>query len=367
MVEHYMKRRNFLKYLTMLGLGPFMSRFLLSCAEPPIKTEAAHPATIPLAIFDAHAHPDQFFSDRPPRVDTSASMESIRAASVLGCSFSAVGDLVAMSRGHVSGSESAATRNQLARAQKLIDAGKLSVVTKPTDVMTGKTTTPQAVLAVEGGDCLQGDVGQLHAFYDLGVRSICLMHYTINEIGDIATENPKHNGLTHFGKRVVEKMQAMGMVVDAAHAHSLTLKDIAAISSRPIMDSHTSPAPVGNPSESTEKAIRRMRSWKEMEWVAKTGGVIGTWPLRYTQAGWQRESFADWAKEILQMKSRLGIEHVGLGTDGGGMLPRMIVSYSDYRDLQKLAAAMEETGLSTEDIHAFMSGNFTRVFNACVA
>ena len=152
-MEHYMKRRNFLKYLTMLGLGPLMSRFLLSCAEPPI----------------------------------------------------------------------------------------------------------------------------------LGVRSICLMHYTINEIGNIATENPKHNGLTHFGKRVVEKMPEMGMVVGVAHAHSLTLKDIAAINSRPIMDSHTSPAPVGNPSESTEKAIRRMRSWKEMEWVAKTGGVIGTWPLRYTQ------------------------------------------------------------------------------------
>jgi microsomal dipeptidase-like Zn-dependent dipeptidase len=48
------------------------------------------------------------------------------------------------------------------------------------------------------------------------------------------------------------------------------------------------------------------------------------------------------------------------------MLPRMIVSYSDYRDLQKLAAAMEETGLSSDDIHAFMSGNFIRVFNACV-
>jgi microsomal dipeptidase-like Zn-dependent dipeptidase len=362
-----MKRRNFLKCVAMMGMGPLMSRFLLSCAQPSIKPEAAHSATKPLAIFDAHAHPGQFFSERPPRVDASASMESIRAAGVLGCSFSAVGDIVAISRGHVAGSESAATRNQLAKAQKLIDAGKWSVVTKPADVSAAEKTIPRAVLAVEGGDCLQGDIGQLHAFYDLGVRSVCLMHYTINEIGDIATEKPKHNGLTHFGKRVVEKMQELGMVVDVAHAHSLTLKDIADISSRPIMDSHTSPAPVGNPSESNEKAIRRMRSWKEMEWVAKTGGMVGTWPLRYSQAGWQRESFEDWAKEILQMKSRLGIEHVGLGTDGGGMIPRLIVSYSDYRDLKKLAAAMEETGLSAADIHAFMSGNFIRVLNAGVA
>jgi len=260
-----------------------------------------------------------------------------------------------------------ATRNQLARVQKLIGAGQLSVVKKSADLMTGETTTPIAVLAVEGGDCLQGDVGQLNTFYDMGVRSICLMHYTINEIGDIATEKPKHNGLTHFGKRVVEKMQELGMVVDVTHAHFLTLKDICDISSRPIMDSHTSPAPVGNPSESNEKAIRRMRSWKEMEWVAKTGGIVGTWPLRYAHEGWRRESLDDWAKEIVQMISRLGIEHVALGTDGGGMLPRRIISYSDYRDVKKLAAAMEETGLSGEDINTFMSGNLIRVLNACVS
>jgi membrane dipeptidase len=62
------------------------------------------------------------------------------------------------------------------------------------------------------------------------------VHYTINEIGAICTEKPKCNGLTPFGKRVVERMQDLGMVVDVAHAHSLTLKEIAAISSKPILD-----------------------------------------------------------------------------------------------------------------------------------
>jgi len=362
-----MKRRNFIKCLAMLGLGPLISRFLFSCAEPSIKFEAAPSATKPLVIFDAHAHPDQFFSERPPRVDASASMESIRAAGVLGCSFSAVGDLVAISRGHLSGSEYVATQNQLARVQKRIDAGKLTVVKTSADVLTGEKTVPRAVLTIEGGDCLQGDVRQLDAFYASGVRSVCLMHYTINDIGDICTEKPKHNGLTPFGKRVVEKMQTLGMVVDVAHAHFLTSKEIAAISSKPIMDSHTNPAPIGNPSESNDKGIRRMRSWKEMEWVAQTGGIVCTWPLRYTHEGWRRETFDDWAKEIVQMKSRLGIEHVALGTDGGGMMPSLVRSYRDYRDLPKLAGAMEKAGLSAGDIQAYMSGNFLRVFYACVA
>jgi len=138
------------------------------------------------------------------------------------------------------------------------------------------------------------------------------------------------------------------------------------MSSKPIMDSHTNPAPISNPSESNDKGIRRMRSWKEMEWVAQTGGIVCTWPLRYTHEGWRRETFDDWANEIVQMKSRLGIGHVALGTDGGGMMPSLIAEYRDYRGLNKLAVAMEKTGLSAEDIQAYMSGNFIRIIDACV-
>jgi membrane dipeptidase len=88
--------------------------------------------------------------------------------------------------------------------------------------------------------------------------------------------------------------------------------------------------------------------------------------LRYTFEGWRRESFDDWAGEIAQMKSRLGMDHVALGTDGGGMMPGLITSYRDYRDLPRLATAMRRAGLSSEDIFAYMSGNFIRVLNACI-
>lgn len=64
------------------------------------------------------------------------------------------------------------------------------------------------------------------------------------------------------------------------------------------------------------------------------------------------------------MQKRIGIDHVGLGTDGGGHLPAMIDGYDDVRDLSKLAAAMREVGLSRDDIRAYMGGNFYRVFKA---
>ena len=72
----------------------------------------------------------------------------------------------------------------------------------------------------------------------------------------------------------------------------------------------------------------------------------------------------DWALEILQMKKRLGMEHVGLGTDGGGGLPAFIKGYSDLRDLRKLANAMENVGLSDEDITAYMGENLYRLLQS---
>jgi len=65
------------------------------------------------------------------------------------------------------------------------------------------------------------------------------------------------------------------------------------------------------------------------------------------------------------MKNNFGIEHVGLGTDGGGCY-RPMDEYHDERDLEKLAVAMLEVGLSREDIAAYMGGNVLRVLNACM-
>jgi membrane dipeptidase len=360
-----MERRAFIKSLAVLGAGSFLGRFLAACTGSPGQPAAVAYPTAAMPAFDAHAHPGQFFSDRPQRIDPSASLDSIRAAGVTACSFAAVGDLVSISPGQLSGSEAAATRHQLAKVQRWIAAGNLNPVTKSADLAHGGGALPGAMLAVEGGDCLGSDIGQVAAFYDLGVRSIGLVHYTINAIGDICTQKPKHGGLTAFGRQVVARMQDLGMIVDVAHAHPLTLKEVADLSSRPIMDSHTNPAPIDDPAGSDDRAVRRMRSWKEMEWVAKTGGIVCTWPLRHTYGQWRRETLADWAREIVQMKSRLGIDHVALGTDGGGMVPRRIDSYRDYRDLHKLAAAMEAAGLSADDIHAYMRGNVMRVFKSC--
>jgi microsomal dipeptidase-like Zn-dependent dipeptidase len=60
------------------------------------------------------------------------------------------------------------------------------------------------------------------------------------------------------------------------------------------------------------------------------------------------------------------MEHVGLGTDGGGNLPSFIEGYQDICDLPKLMKAMQEVGFKNDEIAAYMGVNFCRVLKGCI-
>ena len=66
------------------------------------------------------------------------------------------------------------------------------------------------------------------------------------------------------------------------------------------------------------------------------------------------------------MKRRLGVVHVGIGTDGGGGLPALIQGYRDVRDLTALARTVREVGFSPDEIAAVFGGNVRRVFQQAV-
>ena len=196
---------------------------------------------------------------------------------------------------------------------------------------------------------------------------ITLIHFSNNNLGDCMQDlgspgfRSRNDGLTAAGRRVIERMQELGMVVDVAHADSLTLRQIGEITRRPVVDSHSNPCSLANTNQ-----CGRFRTWKDMETVAKTGGVVCTWTWGMTQGKTKRETFRDWAREIMEMKKRIGMEHVGLGTDGGGGIPRFIQGYRDIRDLSQLVKAMQDAGFTREEIAAYMGGNTYRVLKACI-
>lgn len=356
-----MDRRQFLRYSIASGAlffagDPFLSAELLG--------------DMPLRIIDAHAHPDRYVADSRRSEDTTSTLKSIKALGMTASSFAAIGDLVFLSQGRVPGTEYHSTKAQLEWWIKgIVRKGEVKLVLKVSELPDASRPdrAPGAILAIEGGDCLGGRPERVNEFHDMGIRMITLVHYRNNELGDIMRmfgnlqPGRMNNGLTSAGRKVVRRMEELGMVVDVAHAHPNTLKEIAEISSNPLVDSHTSPCP------SEDSSVRgRFRTWKEMELIAKTGGVICTWPFAYKQESYVRMTFLDWAKEILKMKNRLGMEHAGLGTDGGGHLPKLIDGYRDVRDLTKLVTAMRDVGFSNDEIAAFMGGNFCRVLQQCI-
>ena len=363
-----MNRRDFLRYSALGGLSLAFPD-LLSCAQsPPLSTDRKVSLN-GIRVIDAHAHPDRYVRESR-QIDTTSTLKAMNTLGMAASCFAAVGDSVFLSQGRNPGTEYSYTKIQLEWWLKgIVKSGQVRLVLKALDVpsMIGPGSPPGAILAIEGGDALEGNPDRVNEFYRYGVRMITVVHYRNNELGDIMKPRRNldpgiaKNGLTSAGRKVVERMQDLGMVIDVAHAHTNTLRQIAEISKRPLVDSHTSPC-------NAEDSLRcgRFRTWKDMELVARTDGVVCTWPFRRQAGGTSRVTFSDWAKEILEMKKRLGMEHVGLGTDGGGHIPSLIEGYRDIGDLVQLGRAMEEVGFSQDEIAAYMGGNFYRVLKICI-
>ena len=97
-----------------------------------------------------------------------------------------------------------------------------------------------SLIGIEGGHQIGGSLAALRQFYRLGARYMTLAHFTNSDVADSATDDPKWNGLSPFGKTVVGEMNRMGMLVDLAHVSAKTMKDAIAVSKAPVIFSHSS-------------------------------------------------------------------------------------------------------------------------------
>jgi len=101
-----------------------------------------------------------------------------------------------------------------------------------------------ALMGIEGGHSIEGDIRLLRVFYRLGVRYMTLTWANTNEWADSSgdQDDPKvqhHNGLTDFGKQVVLEMNRLGMMVDVSHVSDKTFLDVVAITRAPVIASHS--------------------------------------------------------------------------------------------------------------------------------
>ena len=226
------------------------------------------------------------------------------------------------------------------------DQGQLLQVLKPADVLYAKREgRPGAILAAEGADFLEERIDRVQEAHDRGIRSIQLVHYNINAVADIQTEEPRHHGLTPFGARVIREMNRAGLIVDVAHATEQVTRDVVDITTKPIILSHTA-------LRRTRRKYTRYIYGDHARLIASTGGVIGVWP-----AG--RGCLERWTRRFRRLVDLVGPEHVAVGTDMDGLRNTV---FDDYGELPGFAAALIAAGFSREEATGILGGNFMRVF-----
>jgi len=97
-----------------------------------------------------------------------------------------------------------------------------------------------ALIGIEGGSQIDNSLPALRQMHALGVRYMTLTHALNNDWADSATDAPKHQGLTAFGRAVVHEMNRVGMLVDLSHVSAQTMNAALDVSVAPVMFSHSS-------------------------------------------------------------------------------------------------------------------------------
>lgn len=97
-----------------------------------------------------------------------------------------------------------------------------------------------SMIGIEGGRQIGGDLAALRQFYRLGARYMTLTHNQTTEWADSATDEPKYDGLSPFGVKVVAEMNRLGMIVDLSHVSPAAMRDAIEATRAPVMFSHSS-------------------------------------------------------------------------------------------------------------------------------
>jgi membrane dipeptidase len=241
-----------------------------------------------------------------------------------------------------------------ARCAALIEQQGLHVIEDAAALRAAPARGPSVIIASEGADFLEGRIDRVDEAWRLHrLRHLQLTHYRVNELGDIQTEAPVHGGLTDFGAEVVERCNALGIVVDVAHGPYDLVERAAKVTTRPLVLSHTSLTPRPGPRS-------RQISAAHARLVADTDGLIGVWPSAGIFAN--LEAMAHGARRLADV---VGADHVALGSDMLGFISPPV--FNSYRQLPAYASALQDAGFAPADVEKVLGGNYLRVFEATLA
>ena len=216
------------------------------------------------------------------------------------------------------------------------------------DMKEGKVI---AVLGIEGGEALNGDLAVLRMFNRLGVRSIGLTWNKRNNIADGVGESVTRGGLTEFGRQVICEMNRLGMIIDLAHISEPGFWDALELSNKPVMVSHANCAALcGHPRNLSDSQIKAL---------TQKGGVLGvSFVPEFLGRG--RSGLEEFLNHVDHIAALVGTEVIALGSDFDG-IDVTASGLEDCRCYPSITAKLLERGYTEKEIRNIMGENFFRL------
>ena len=245
------------------------------------------------------------------------------------------------------------------RSENGIDA---TVSVTPDDIVAARRDDKlSVVLAVENGFSLGTDLSRLAEFRKLGATYLTLTHNGHNALADSAIPRAdlgdakvEHGGLSPLGREAIRELNRLGMLVDVAHVSRDAMMQATQLSGTPVVSTHSCVrALCDHPRNMDDGQLDALRD---------TGGVIQITAVPgFIRPGGKADQVTvpDFVDHIDYAVQRIGIDHVGIGSDfdGGG-------GFSGWRDAGEsanLTIELVRRGYGAAEIAALWGGNFLRV------
>jgi membrane dipeptidase len=251
------------------------------------------------------------------------------------------------------------------------------------------------IAGIEGGHSIAGSLEELERFHAQGVRVLTLVwnnHLDWVRSCQAGAGPDVPVGLSPFGRRVVERMNELGMLVDLSHAGEQTFFDALEVSSRPVIASHSCcKALHDHPRNLTDDQLRALGEADGVVGIAFLPGFLDadsraeaarvralpdfaaidegddTATLiaqgEFIQAHAAPCEMDVLVRHVLHAIEHAGPAHVGLGSDYDG-IDHAVQGLEDASCYPLLAKALSAAGLSASEVAGVMGGNMARAFAA---
>lgn len=224
-------------------------------------------------------------------------------------------------------------------------------------VASGKIAS---MMGVEGGYSIENEISNLQRLYDEGCRYMTLTHSKSLTWADSATDEPKVNGLSDFGREVILEMNRLGMLVDLSHVSPETMRQSVATTKAPVIFSHSSArALTDHPRNVPDDVLQLMPGNGGLVMVNFFSAFIAPTEVlkRHKEA---RGTLHDVVDHIDHLVKVAGIDHVGIGSDFDGVprLPQQLESVATY---PLITQELLNRGYDRKSIHKILGGNMMRV------